>query len=255
MKRHRLETTRKWLRTTKRHQVRTGGVTNENSTRNALTKSKSKLGSVKERRVHEHINDEANSVDIIPTDETGTRETASMSTDANAQEQGGKEVKAEVCSDEPNVPDMNSDESHRPGNPTDPLHDAEEATCQTGKLELLTMRPGDVEAEPGGGIETDRNESIALESRDAKADGKVLWMHRDVQVEVEDPRMQGNVSIEGARERTAAHARSMTYVDEGYQHTLADVLTTSGSVEDDRKQSMKLSNQSEREHKCSKWRS
>ena len=31
--------------------------------------------SVEERRVHEHIDDEANSVDMIPTDETGTRET------------------------------------------------------------------------------------------------------------------------------------------------------------------------------------
>ena len=36
--------------------------------------------------MHEHIDDEANSVDIIPTDETGTRETVSVSTDANTQE-------------------------------------------------------------------------------------------------------------------------------------------------------------------------
>ena len=67
--------------------------------------------SVEERRVHEHIDNKANSVDIIPTDETGMKETVSTSTDANAQEQGGKEVEAEVSSDEPNVLDMNGDES------------------------------------------------------------------------------------------------------------------------------------------------
>ena len=58
----------------------------------------------------------------------------------------------EVSSDKPNVLDMNGDESRRPSNPTDLLHDTEEAAHQTGKLELLTMRPRDIEVEPGGGI-------------------------------------------------------------------------------------------------------
>ena len=174
--------------------------------------------SVKECRVHEHIDDEANSVDIIPTDETGTRETASASTDANAQEQGGKEVEAEVSNNEPSVPDTNGDESRRPGNPTDPPHDAEEAARQTGKLELLTTRPGDIEVKPGGGIIPERNESVTLESADAKADGKVLGTHRDVQVEVKDARTQGNVSIKGARARATTHARSMTTADENDQY-------------------------------------
>ena len=39
------------------------------------------------------------------------------------------------------------------------------------------MRPGDVEAELGGGIIPERNESVTLESADAKADGKVLGTH------------------------------------------------------------------------------
>ena len=57
-----------------------------------------------------------------------------------------------------------------------------------------------------------------VESADAKADRKVLGMHRDVQVKVEDTRTQGNVSIEGVRARATTHARSMTTADENDQY-------------------------------------
>ena len=69
-----------------------------------------------------------------------------------------------------------------------------------------------------GGIIPEQNKSVALESTDAKADGKVLGTHRDVRVEVEDARTQGNVSIKGVRVHATTHARSMTTADENDQY-------------------------------------
>jgi hypothetical protein len=98
------------------------------------------------------------------------------------------------------------DEERRAGRPDEP----------PDRPYVETREPKDVQVEPGGETEAERNGCATLESADTEIDGRVVGTCRDVQVEVESARMR-------VRGSATAYARSTTAVDEKGQRSEMDV--------------------------------
>lgn len=81
---------------------------------------------------------------------------------------------------------------------------------------------GDTQVDPGGETETERNESVALESTHATVDREAAGTCRDAQVEVESTEMCQEVSIVGEKWSAIPHRRSMTKIEDIGQRTSAD---------------------------------
>ena len=100
------------------------------------------------------------------------------------------------------------DEERRPGKPEKP----------PDRPPVESTEPADIQVEPGGETDAERNGSVAHESADAGVDGEVVGMCQDVQDEAERSRTRRGDPIEGERPSALAHGQS-TRADEDDQRT------------------------------------
>ena len=110
-------------------------------------------------------------------------------------------------------PSNGDDEECRPGVPDEPFDEPS----------VERQDPAGVQVDPGGKTKAERNESAALESADAEADGRVAGVCRDTQVMGESAGTRREASIEAEEWSASTHARSTTRAEENGQRTSTGV--------------------------------
>ena len=109
-------------------------------------------------------------------------------------------------------PDDDDDEG-RPGVPDEP----------SDEPSVESRGPADVQVEPGGETEAERNGCVVHEDTDAAVDGEVARAYQDAEVEVESAETHREASVEAEEWSASAHERSTATDEENDQRTSTNV--------------------------------